>query len=124
MSYTSIKISDNTQNPGNGKRAMAIFSGKDMKDKTVYFGMVDSKGTYYDIGNTDFGRQKRAAYLARHGKMGEDWTKSGMLTPGFWSRWALWPDIHTKRGIIQKLQELTGINKITMNIKKYDVVVK
>jgi hypothetical protein len=122
MPYSSIKISDNTQNPGNGKRAMAIFSGKDMKDKTIYFGMSGSKGTYYDIGNTEFGKKKRAAYLARHSKMGEDWTKSGMLTPGFLSRWVLWPDIHTKQGIIKKLKELTGINKITMNIEKYDVV--
>ena len=122
MSYSSIRISDNTQNPGNGKRVMAIFSGKDIKDKTIYFGMSGSKGTYYDIGNTEFGKKKRAAYLARHSKMGEDWTKSGMLTPGFLSRWVLWPDTHTKSGIIQKLKELTGINKITMNIKKYDVV--
>jgi hypothetical protein len=122
MSYTSIKIADNTQNTKNGKRAMVIFSGKDLPDKTIYFGMAGSKGTFYDIGNTDFGKQKRAAYIARHSKMGEDWTKSGMLTPGFWSRWALWPDTHTKRGIIDKLKSLTGINKITMNIKKYDVV--
>ena len=84
--------------------------------------MAGSKGTYYDIGNTDFGRKKRMAYIARHSKMGEDWTKSGMLTPGFLSRWILWPDIHTKTGILDKLKQITGINKITMNIKKYDVV--
>lgn len=122
MSFTSIKVSDNTKTPGNGKRAMAIFSGKNIPDKIVYFGMAGSKGTYYDIGNTDFGKQKRSAYIARHSKMGEDWGKSGFTTPGFLSRWVLWPDIHTKRGIIDKLKLLTGINKITINVKKYDAV--
>lgn len=33
-------------------------------------------------------RMKR--YLTRHGGMGETWTKNGMYTAGFWSRWLLW----------------------------------
>lgn len=33
-------------------------------------------------------RMKR--YLTRHGGMGETWTKKGMYTAGFWSRWLLW----------------------------------
>lgn len=33
-------------------------------------------------------RMKR--YLARHGRMGETWTKKGIRTAGFWSRWLLW----------------------------------
>lgn len=118
-SYTSIKITDNIDNPKNGKRAVAIFSGKDMPDKTIYFGMAGSKGTFYDIGNTDAGRKKRMAYLARHSKMGEDWTKSGMLTPGFLSRWVLWPDAHKKQDIITNLKNITDINKISLNLKKY-----
>lgn len=121
MSYTKIEVKDNTIKPDNGKRAVAIFSGPDIKDKYVYFGMSGSKGTYYDIGNNEKGIKKRKAYLARHGKMGEDWTKSGMLTPGFWSRWALWPDIHTKTGIVSKIKEITGINKIELNISKYAI---
>ena len=36
----------------------------------------------------DPSRMKR--YLARHGRMGETWTKSGLKTAGFWSRWLLW----------------------------------
>ncbi len=31
----------------------------------------------------------KEAYLKRH-KPTEDWTLSGILTPGFWSRWILW----------------------------------
>lgn len=33
-------------------------------------------------------RMKR--YLARHGRMGETWSKKGLYTAGFWSRWLLW----------------------------------
>ena len=38
----------------------------------------------------DFERKKR--YLARHApsKTNEDWHKSGLYTPGFWSRYLLW----------------------------------
>lgn len=34
-------------------------------------------------------KERRDRYLARH-KSRENWTKSGILTPGFWSRWLLW----------------------------------
>ena len=44
-------------------------------------------------GASDFTKNKdperKERYLARH-EAREDWTKSGILTPGFWSRWALW----------------------------------
>ena len=33
-------------------------------------------------------RMKR--YVARHARMGETWTKKGLHTAGFWSRWLLW----------------------------------
>lgn len=33
---------------------------------------------------------KKDAYLARHSKNGETWTKKGINTAGFWSRWMLW----------------------------------
>ena len=33
--------------------------------------------------------KRKANYIARH-TAGEDWNKSGILTPGFWSRWLLW----------------------------------
>ena len=44
-------------------------------------------------GFTDFtlsgDEDKKKAYLARH-KPCEDWTKRGIKTAGFWSRWLLW----------------------------------
>jgi len=44
-------------------------------------------------GASDFTKNKdpkrKELYLKRH-EAREDWTKSGILTPGFWSRWILW----------------------------------
>jgi len=35
------------------------------------------------------GATNKAAYIRRH-RAREVWTKSGIATPGFWSRWLLW----------------------------------
>ena len=51
--------------------------------KTIHFG---AEG-YQDF--TDHGdERRRSSYLARHEK-NENWTKSGIDTPGFWARWLL-----------------------------------
>lgn len=57
--------------------------------KTIHFG---AKGyeNYGGVGkerHTDEERKKR--YITRH-KERENWTKSGIATAGFWSRWLLW----------------------------------
>lgn len=55
------------------------------KKKTIMFGQQ---------GASDYTRHKDAArkkrYLTRHGGSRENWTASGILTAGFWSRWLLW----------------------------------
>jgi hypothetical protein len=57
---------------------------------------VDDKERHVDFGAAgyeDYTKHKeearKALYLGRH-KPREDWTKSGILTAGFWSRWILW----------------------------------
>ena len=52
--------------------------------KTVTFGAYgyDDFTKHHDI-------NRKRNYIARH-KSNEDWTKSGLLTKGFWSRWILW----------------------------------
>ena len=63
----------------------------DDKDKSVRFGRVP----YGDFTkHKDPERKER--YLARH-KKNENWTRSGVGTAGFWSRWILWnkPTIET-----------------------------
>ena len=63
------------------KKYMAIFED----GREVHFG---ARGyTDYILSGGDDERKKR--YLARH-KKNEDWSKSGIHTAGWWSRWLLW----------------------------------
>ena len=58
--------------------------------RKLYFG---AKG-YSDFTlHKDPERKKR--YIDRH-KNNEDWTKSGIDTSGFWSRWLLWEEPNIK----------------------------
>lgn len=63
------------------------FGGKGYSDYTIH---------------GDPSRMKR--YLARHDRMGETWTKSGIKTAGFWSRWLLWskPSMSEAKKLISK----------------------
>jgi len=54
--------------------------------KKIHFGQAGASD--YTI-NKDPTRKE--AYLARH-KAREDWSKSGIKTPGFWSRYLLWSE--------------------------------
>jgi hypothetical protein len=60
------------------------------ENKKIYFGA----GGYNDyiIYNKlrhPQAEEKKRNYLSRH-KINEDWEKSGIDSPGFWSRWILW----------------------------------
>ena len=80
--------------------------------------MKGSKGTFAD-GSPE---EKKKAYLARHSKMGEDWTKSGLKTSGFLSRWVLWSD-RTNSKIKNNISKVTGIptKDISINFERYKV---
>ena len=56
------------------------FCAKNYNDYTIY----------YKKYGKEIADKKKAAYIARHSKNNEDWTKSGMFTAGFYSRWILW----------------------------------
>lgn len=53
-------------------------------DKTIHFG---ARG--YEDYTMHKDRQRYLNYINRH-KARENWTKSGIDTAGFWSRWLLW----------------------------------
>ena len=109
-----LVISDNSGN----KRLKAVLSENGKKIKTITFGMKGSKGTFAD-GATE---EKKKAYLARHSKMGEDWTKSGIKTAGFYSRWVLWSD-RTNAKIKQNISRVSGIpaKDISINFTRYNI---
>jgi hypothetical protein len=62
------------------KKYMVYVNGK-----TVHFGAA---------GMSDYTKHKdpdrKRRYDARHSRGGETWTKSGLTTAGFWSKWLLW----------------------------------
>ena len=45
-------------------------------------------------GMSDYTKHKNPvrmrSYIKRHSGMGETWSKKGLKTAGFWSRWLLW----------------------------------
>ena len=53
-------------------------------DKKIHFGQ---KGASDFTINKD--TKRKELYISRH-KSRENWTKSGIQTAGFWSRWLLW----------------------------------
>lgn len=52
----------------------------------------------YTLGTTD---TQKKSYIARH-KNNEDWTRTGYLKAGFWSRWLLW----NKRTIPESIKDI------------------
>jgi len=83
-----------------------IKSPKKDKKFRVYIediAIVDFGGAGYSdyTIHKDLSRKKR--YLARH-KKNEVWSKSGITTAGFWSRWLLWsePSLEKAKKLISK----------------------
>ena len=75
------------------------------------FRVIFESGGHVDFGGkgySDFtihkdpSRMKR--YLARHGRMRETWSKNGIKTAGFWSRWLLWskPSMKEAKNLMSK----------------------
>jgi len=67
-------------------------------NKTIHFG--DSTRQDFTMHKDPF-RMKN--YISRH-KSRENWTKSGLATAGFWSRWLLWslPSLKASAALIYK----------------------
>lgn len=63
----------------------------DGRRKTVHFG-GKCNGKRCEDYTIHKDKDKMRAYLARHGELNEDWSRTGIETPGFWARWLLWSD--------------------------------
>jgi len=89
------------------KKKFTVFIYKNGKKiKTVNFG---AKGYSDYTKHKDKDRMKR--YESRH-KTRENWTKSGIKTAGFWSKWILWSS-PSLSGAIRKTS-----NKFNITIKR------
>lgn len=66
------------------KKWMVRISQPSGRCKTIHFG-ADQMSDYTIHKN----HERKQRYIDRH-KKNENWTKSGINTAGFWSRWLLW----------------------------------
>ena len=86
-----------------GKKYKVVF--KENEFPPVHFGSLP----YQDYtSHKDIGRKTR--YLQRHQKR-ENWTKSGIGTSGFWSRWISW----SKPTIEESIKDIE---------KRFNIIVK
>lgn len=76
-----------------------------VKNKTIHFG---AKGMSDYTLHKDPKRKER--YIQRH-RANEDWTKSGIGTAGFWSRWLLWGEPTLSKSI-EKIEDKFGLKII------------
>lgn len=61
------------------KKLMAIVG-----DKKIHFGAMG-----YEDYTSHRDAERKQRYIARH-ESNENWTRSGIYSAGFWSRWILW----------------------------------
>jgi len=73
---------------------MKVYLKKSNKSGKKFMVLVDGKTIHFgQAGASDFtihkDKDRMMLYVGRH-KSRENWTKSGIKTAGFWSRWLLW----------------------------------
>ena len=90
MSNYTVYLQKST-NPN--KKYMVTLVQPDKKNKTIHFG---ASGYSDYTKHKDPDRMKK--YDSRH-KPRENWSKSGIKTAGFWSKWILWSKSNLKQAI-------------------------
>lgn len=80
---------------------------------------VDFGATGYEDYTIHMDPTRKDNYIARH-QARENWTKSGIDTAGFWSRWLLWnlPDLNQSIKDIEKQFGITISYNISHNSSK------
>lgn len=83
---TDWKIVKLSRSPNPDKKwRVRLYDSSEKKEVHVDFG-----ASGYEDYTTHKDPKRKALYISRHSGMGENWRKSGIITPGFWSRWLLW----------------------------------
>ena len=90
------------------KKLMAVIMLPDGTRKTVHFGATGYSD--YTIHKT---KKRMWNYSNRH-KARENWTKSGIDTAGFWSKWILWnkPSLEDSIKHTENKFNITIVNQI------------
>ena len=93
---------------------MNITITKSDKPEKKYMALVNNKKVHFGAkGYSDFTKHKdeerKQRYINRH-KQNENFTKSGIDTPGFYSRWVLWEEPTLKESINKLNKKYKDIN--------------
>ena len=89
-----------------------VYLAKSSRADKKYMVYVDGKVTHFGAtGYSDYSKHKdperKQRYITRH-QARENWTKSGIHTAGFWSRWLLWGE-PTLQASIKAIERKFGI---------------
>jgi hypothetical protein len=89
-----------------------VYLAKSSRADKKYMVYVDGKVTHFGAtGYSDYTRHKdperKQRYITRH-QARENWTKSGIHTAGFWSRWLLWGE-PTLQASVKAIEQKFGI---------------
>ena len=90
-----------------GKKYKIVLLYENGRTKTLHIGQKGAEDM-----TTHNDEQRKQKYLARHKKR-EKWTKSGIETAGFWSRWLSWnkPTLSASIADIEKRFNINIIKK-------------
>ena len=89
-----------------GKKYKIVLVYDDGKTKTIHIGQAGA-----DDFTTHKDEKRKQAYITRHKKR-ENWSKSGITTAGFWSRWLTW-NKSSLSASIKYIEEKFGVNIIS-----------
>jgi len=91
------------KSPQKGKKYKIVIKYPDGTTKTIHIGSAGMED-YTTHGDPD----RKQRYIDRHKKR-EDWTKSGITTRGWWSRWLTWNE-KTLQKSARDIRERFGID--------------
>ena len=97
---------------GGGGGAPVFFMGHSWRRGKKYVVVINGHPIHFgDATMQDFTKHhdvaRRRNYLSRHASR-ENWTRTGVLTPGFWSRWVLW-NKPSKRASIKYIEDSLNV---------------
>ena len=98
-------------------KRIVVYLKKSTKPEKKYMVYVDGKTIHFGArGMSDYTKHKdkerMKRYSARHKRGGENWSKNGIKTAGFWSKWLLW----NKPTISQSKKDISNRFKIKFKI--------
>ena len=92
-----------------------VVISKSDKPEKKFKAVIDNKKTVHfgQVGASDFTKHKdedrKRAYTQRH-KKNEDWTKSGIKTPGFYAKHVLWNKPTLKASVDDLNKQFKNVN--------------